>query len=153
MRGCKFGLCWSWAWATTDIDAFQLHHSLKELVDDIEYPFSARPIYRNLHGILMGLIHKTDKDPYHGPKLRNSLEQWALNGRCVYFYFFGVTISHWANARMRYGDCQGLPQTRGLRVYLDWLLEFEFELFYIFRRSMKWIFYILRNLFLDHPIG
>jgi hypothetical protein len=63
----------------------QLHCALMELVDVIQYTFSAAPIYRDMHGVLMGLIDKTDKDTYHGPKLHCSLEKWAYNGRYVLF--------------------------------------------------------------------
>jgi hypothetical protein len=45
--------------------------------------FSATPVYRSMHKVLMELIRQVDKDDYHGPKLRRSLERWAHNGRFV----------------------------------------------------------------------
>ena len=107
MRGCKCVLCWSWV--TTDDDTFQIHCSLQELVDDLEYGFSATPIYRSMHGVLMGLICKTDRDPYHGPKLRRSLERWAHNGRCVMFSC--TTISRWENAQIHWQNAMWGPSS------------------------------------------
>jgi hypothetical protein len=53
-------------------------------VDRASYvKFSATLEYRDMHEVLMGLINKTDRDPYHGPKLRRSLEGWAHNRRHV----------------------------------------------------------------------
>jgi hypothetical protein len=105
----------------TDNDTFQLHCSLTELVDDIEYTFSATPIYKGMHNVLMGLIDKTDKNAYHGLKLRHSLEKWAYNGRYVLFLHIAVISRRNAEFidRFRCGNHQGSSQTYGLQVYLD----------------------------------
>ena len=79
MRSCNSVS--SWSETITDNDTLQLHCSLKELIDGVEYTFSPTPTYRGMHSVLMGLIDKTDRDVYHGPKLRRSLKEWAYNGR------------------------------------------------------------------------
>jgi hypothetical protein len=88
----------SWSGTTTDNDTFQLHCSLKELADGIEYTFSATPTYGGMHSALVGLINKTDRDAYHGPKLRRSLKEWAYKGR--YVLFPQIVIISGANAEV-----------------------------------------------------
>jgi hypothetical protein len=55
--------------------------------------FTAESIYRDMHAVLMELIHRTSRDAYHGPKLRRSLEQWACNGRLVFFLHTAILVT------------------------------------------------------------
>lgn len=59
----------------------QLHCVFVAERDMTPCTFSAQPTYKFLCDELLDLITQTDKDVYHGPKLRRNLEQWARNGR------------------------------------------------------------------------
>lgn len=68
----------------------------------------------------MKLVKETDDDPYHGPKLRHNMQNWAESGRYILTAkYLAMLNTHTFCARMRAGMTRNPNRDFGLRVALD----------------------------------